>query len=152
MKHGKLILASALLTAAGTTAVLAGSNYGPRGMRFADTDGDGTVTIEEMQARHAETFKAADADGNGTLTVEEMQTAIQRQHAQRRVQALDTDGDGAVSAEEFQAPMRWRLSRMDRNDDGQLEPGEMRRGRHGGWDDDDDHHRGGHHGRYHDDD
>ncbi|MBA1146628.1 EF-hand domain-containing protein [Ectothiorhodospiraceae bacterium WFHF3C12] len=149
MKHRKLILAAAVVTAAASSLALAGpgSKGGPGGMAFADTDGDGEITIEEIQARHAELFHASDADGDGNLNVEEMQNAMLRQRAQRRVQALDTDGDGTVSAEEFQAPMRWHLSRMDRDDDGEIGPREMGRGRHERWDDD-DHHRGG----YRDDD
>ncbi len=55
---------------------------GQRGMRgpfmriiFAlmDSDGDGTVSLEEFQAAHERIFKAMDADKDGTLTLEEMQ-------------------------------------------------------------------------------
>lgn len=151
MQHRKLILGTAVLTALASTVALAGRGPGdgPRDMAFADTNGDGTVTVEEMQARHAERFQAADADGNGKLSVDEMQNAMLRQRAQHRVQALDTDGDGNVSAEEYQAPMRWRLSRMDHDGDGQIGPREMRRERHERWDDDDDDRR---HGGYRDED
>lgn len=140
MQHRKLVLASAVLAATTTTAVLAGSGFkGSHGaMALADTNGDGVVTTEEIQSRHAEQFQAADADNDGALDVDEMQNAMLRWRAQRRVQALDTDGDGKVSAEEYQAPMRWHLSRLDRDDDGEIGREEMRGKRHQRWDDEHD--------------
>jgi hypothetical protein len=38
-----------------------------------DSDGDGTLSLEEFQAAHARIFKAMDVDKDGTLTLEEMQ-------------------------------------------------------------------------------
>lgn len=54
-----------------------GGMMGPFAMRiiFAlmDSDGDGTISLEEFQAAHQRIFKAMDADKDGTLTLEEMQ-------------------------------------------------------------------------------
>ncbi len=54
-----------------------GGIMGPFAMRiiFAlmDSDGDGTISLEEFQAAHQRIFKAMDADKDGTLTLEEMQ-------------------------------------------------------------------------------
>jgi len=38
-----------------------------------DTDGDGTLSLEEFQTAHAKIFKAIDADKDGKVTLQEMQ-------------------------------------------------------------------------------
>ncbi len=41
---------------------------------IADADGNGEVSLEEMQEIHARMFRAVDADGNGGVTQEEIRT------------------------------------------------------------------------------
>jgi hypothetical protein len=53
---------------------------GPLGrLLFAliDSDGDGTISLQEWQAAHERIFKAMDTDKDGTLTFEEIQQFIQ---------------------------------------------------------------------------
>jgi len=51
---------------------------GPGMMRMMlivmDADGDGALSLEEVQAVHARVFAAMDADGDGRVTPEEMET------------------------------------------------------------------------------
>jgi hypothetical protein len=53
-------------------------------MRFIfalmDSDGDGTVSLQEFQAAHEKIFKAMDTDKDGTLTIEEIR-AFMRGHS-----------------------------------------------------------------------
>ena len=62
-------------------------------MRFIfalmDSDGDGTVSLQEFQAAHEKIFKAMDTDKDGTLTLEEMQ-AFMRGTGNRLQRSMDT--------------------------------------------------------------
>jgi hypothetical protein len=48
-------------------------------MLFAlmDSDGDGTISLQEFQAAHERIFKAMDANKDGRLTLDEIQAFIQ---------------------------------------------------------------------------
>lgn len=80
-------------------------------------------------ARGGPDFATLDANGDGQLTVEELQGA-----AQTQFEATDTDGDGALSlaeltarsAENAASRAEKMLSRLDANEDGSLTPDEMR--------------------------
>jgi hypothetical protein len=57
---------------------------GPAMMRMMlvlmDTDGDGTVSLNEFQAAHERIFKALDANKDGRLTLQEVQAFFQGQN------------------------------------------------------------------------
>ncbi|MCP4700420.1 MAG: hypothetical protein GY862_26750 [Gammaproteobacteria bacterium] len=69
-----------------------------------DSNGDGRVTREEMQAARAEAFRQGDSDANGALSLAELQT-LQAKRKEERLAAgyayLDSDSDGAITAAEF---------------------------------------------------
>ena len=85
---------------------------GPDGehMKAMDTNGDGDISKEEVQAFRATMFNAADANQDGALTLDEMVAHHETMEAQRKAERqarmfekLDTDANGTVSAAEFAA-------------------------------------------------
>ena len=84
-----------------------GPGPGPLLMDF-DTNQDGSITSDEVQAVLTERFTAADTNGDGLLTQDEMSIAheqLRKEAAAKHFAGLDTDGSGLVSLEEFQATM-----------------------------------------------
>lgn len=101
--------------------------HAQRLMETFDTDGDGVVTQEEIDAVRAAELAEFDADGDGTLSLEEYQALWLARVYERMVddfQKLDADGDGQITVEEFNAMLANIVERLDQNGDGGLGEGD----------------------------
>jgi Ca2+-binding EF-hand superfamily protein len=104
---------------------------GARMMEQFDANQDGSVTQVEIDEVRTARFTEFDANGDGNLTLEEYQALwmdAMRERMVDRFQDLDDDGDAIVTTEEFVEPFGSMVNRMDRNDDGQLNREDRRRG------------------------
>merc|ERR1719186_1727319 len=99
-------------------------------MAMADTDGDGMVSLEEInkasdkegasEAASNALVKVFDKDGSGALNVAEM-TEVDKQMMGGQmggmvgfmVGMLDQDGDGELNAKELKAMMEWSVSWLE---------------------------------------
>ncbi|PTV96658.1 EF hand domain-containing protein [Rhodobacter aestuarii] len=104
-------------------------------LKSFDADGDGKVTLAEIEAKRAATAKAMDTDGDGLLSAEELVAAEMVQIEDRvaarvkdRIAAQDSDGDGKLSAAELASPpLPTRIfDRLDRDNDGAVSTEELR--------------------------
>ena len=116
-----------------------------------DANDDDVVSLEEFTAGAGMRFDEADADDDGVVTRDEaVAAAVARatrraeRMAERFLDRLDANDDGTVTREEFDAHTAERFAALDRDEDGELTPGEGmgRHGRHGGEDGERRRHRG----------
>ena len=147
------ILAGVLALTMGVTGLTAqAEGRGPDRERASfselDANGDGEVTLAEMQARGEARFAAADTDGNGTLSVEELIAARAddgNERLERRInrfiERADDNGDGVLDIEEMgpgEERVADRFERLDTDGSGGLSEEElaaardMRHGHRGG--------------------
>ncbi len=121
----KLKLAALITLGVGSLSAIAIAQGGPHGDRGgdrferADIDGDGNVTLSEIEASKAERFNNADVDGSGGITFDEFNAFAEAEKAQREAkrrqrhfEKLDANGDGSISAEEHAAHRSDRMERM----------------------------------------
>lgn len=132
-----------------------GRHHGARRMmrmfEAYDTNGDGRLTQAEINEARRARLAEFDSDGDGSLTLEEYQALwldAMRERMVDRFQDRDADGDGKVTGEEFAAPFDSIVRFMDRNDDDAISRDDMMRWRHR----DDDRRGGMMRGPYRDDD
>ncbi|HAC60269.1 EF-hand domain-containing protein [Parvibaculum sp.] len=125
LKFGLLGTSAALALAIALPVIShAGPGKGGHGARLfeqADTNGDGSVSMAEMQAASEERFAGADADGDGVLTKDEMRSAHENMRREyrgdpaERFAAADADGDGRITLEEMKtAAAGRRAGHMER--------------------------------------
>ncbi len=125
MKHNILmaVLLSGLVVAAGAASA------NERGERpdFAtlDLNGDGALTLEELQAQAEARFASIDTDSDGGLSAEELIAAAEGRAADRAakmIERLDENGDGILQQDEMPRRGGDRADRMfervDADEDG----------------------------------
>lgn len=113
-----------------------GGRGGPAKMFMSvfDTDGTGSVTREEFDAKRAELFALADTNGSGSFTLDDFGPLWLAMNDARIVgmfQRADADGSLAVTKEEHEQAVTKMLDRADRNKDGVISKSDFRRGHKG---------------------
>jgi hypothetical protein len=93
-----------------------------------DTDKDGTLSWDEVNAAASAKFAAADADHEGTLDAKEAATLG---IGKRLLAKADPDKDGTLDQSEYSAMVKQRFDAADTDHDGTLSRGELagKRGR-----------------------
>lgn len=107
-----------------TVSSMAWAQRGP-GFDALDADGNGEVSLQELNAHADARFEAADTNGDGFLSAEELIARGQEQaqtRAERMMQRVDANQDGKLSQAELQSrrdPARM-LQRVDTNGNGTI--------------------------------
>jgi len=93
-----------------------------------DLNGDGALSLEELQAQGQARFDSADANGDGGISADEMVAAAGEraaERAERMIERFDENGDGILQMEEM--PRRGgdqfaerMFDRIDENEDGAI--------------------------------
>ena len=96
--------------AAGFTLIAAdASAQGRPDFATLDANGDGQLTLEEMQAAGDVRFASADTNGDGILTEDELLATANERAAERvarMLERLDTIEDGGLSQREIEVAQR----------------------------------------------
>jgi Ca2+-binding EF-hand superfamily protein len=106
-----------------------------RTFSLLDTNGDGSVSLDEIKAEQARLIGAADLNGDGKLSVDEFRRRgwwFQKLHTTTLFDLMDTNGDQELTADEVSNPSARWLKRNDKNADGGVTPEEVPHFKHGG--------------------
>lgn len=105
------------------------AHAGPGRFAKADKDGDGKVSVSELDQRHREFLAKADADKDGFISEAEMEAFHEAKKAEMKAKMFpDADKNGYVDRREFDDAARARFTELDKNGDGRLTEDEMRAG------------------------
>lgn len=110
------------------------NEHGKGGEYFkkADTNSDGFLTKQELQAHKAQRFIGADTDKDGFISADELTAhhadrmkARQERHSAKFTERFDANKDGKVAVEEIQNAEPHFFTQADANADGKLSQDEM---------------------------
>ena len=124
MKRTTLFAAVASTTLGVFTTMVMANTHDPD-FSALDTNGNGEVTLQEMQASVLVRFGTADTDGDGFLTAAELEAHAKNlaaKRSQRMLKRMDVNADGKLSPSEMQGrrdPARI-FDRMDADSSGAL--------------------------------
>jgi Ca2+-binding EF-hand superfamily protein len=114
-----------------------------RFLQHFDKNGDGKVQVAELPERMQQRLAAADTDKDGVLSPEEMNAFHSKMKAAKFAKS-DKNGDGALDATEV-SPERWaRIQVADADKDGKVTRAELEQARATGVLPRGEHHRGRH--------
>lgn len=146
----KLLIAALLATPAffalDAMAEKGGDRSSKGEAKFAEMDinGDGFITLDEVEIRATERFTEVDQNGDGQISPDEAKAGAKARHDARRAEAgdrpskgkrshqgqrpskgdmfarTDLDGDGVITVEEITIFTETRFKEMDSNGDGQV--------------------------------
>lgn len=104
----RIVLAALAITAGFGVAEAQERRAGPGPMDFAtlDTDGNGEITLEDLDAARDNRFAEMDANGDGQVSEAEFIAHAQTRAGERASEMfarLDADGDGSLSRDVLEA-------------------------------------------------
>lgn len=88
-----------------------------------DTNKDGAISQDEINANRTSWHTEFDANKDGNLDLKEFQQLwlkARNEEMVREFQRFDRDGDGKVTLDEYKQPLESTVADMDRNGDGVL--------------------------------
>lgn len=120
----------AIVLASGMAVAKSGHDRSPVTFESLDADQNGEISRAEMQASRASHLLRADTNGDGQLSLEELEAQgaeRAKAGAERMMSQLDTNEDGALSQEEMLGGQRAtrRFDRVDRDGDGVISQSEF---------------------------
>ncbi|MEM1072947.1 MAG: calcium-binding protein [Pseudomonadota bacterium] len=101
-----------------------------------DANNDGQVTRAEIDTHRADRIARADTDGDGSVSLEELQRRADERskaRAERLMERLDTDKNGVLSSDELTGGDRAgrMFERLDKDDSGSISAEEFAQARKG---------------------